>query len=195
MTEDIRQKPSAQVASNLSQSDWDQVRETIVMLNLATAQVQYSMTDGDDSIDALTDSFTFMSDGIQNISEAIQSFAKFSDIDPVLHNEVMRQCGDVSGKMQQAIVAFQFYDKLVQRLNHVKNSMSKLTDLMGNQERLHSVEEWKKLQQDIRGAYTMEEDRHLFDAILAGKPIEDVLKQMTQLKLTEHAADDDIELF
>lgn len=194
MTEDIRQKPSAQVASNLSQPDWDQVRETIVMLNLATAQVQYSMTDGDDSIDALTDSFTFMSDGIQNISEALQSFAKFSDIDPVLHNEVMRQCGDVSGKMQQAIVAFQFYDKLVQRLNHVKNSMSKLTDLMGNQERLHSVEEWKKLQQDIRGAYTMEEDRHLFDAILAGKPIEAVLKQMTQLKLTEHAADD-IELF
>jgi len=195
MTENIRQKPSAQVASNLSRTDWDQVRETIVMLNLATAQVQYSMTDGDDSIDMLTDSFTFMSEGIQNISEAIQSFAKFSDIDPVLHHEVMSQCQDVSGKMQQAIVAFQFYDKLVQRLSHVKNSMTKLTDLMGNQESLHSVESWQKLQQNIRGAYTMEEDRHLFDAILSGEPIEEVLKKMVQLKLTENAADDDIELF
>jgi len=195
MTEEMRQKPATQLASNLSQSDWDQVRETIVMLNLATTQVQYSMTDGDESIDVLADSFTFMSEGIQNISEALQSFAKFSDIDPVLHNEVMHQCNDVSGKMQQAIVAFQFYDKLVQRLSHVKNSMTKLTDLMGDQERLHSSESWKQLQQDVRGAYTMEEDRHLFDAIMTGVPIEEVLKQMVQLKLSENTADDDIELF
>jgi len=195
MTEEIRQKPGTQVASNLSRSDWDQVRETIVMLNLATAQVQYSMTDGDDSIDALTDSFTFMSEGIKNISEAVQSFAKFSDIDPVLHNEVMSQCNDVGGKMQQAIVAFQFYDKLVQRLNHVTNSMGKLTDLMANQESLHSLEAWKKLQQDVRSAYTMEEDRQLFDAILAGTPIEDVLKQMVQIRLASNPVDDDIELF
>ena len=195
MTEEIRQKPATQIASNLSQSDWDQVRETIVMLNLATAQVQYSMTDGDDSIDALTDSFAFMSEGIHNISEALQSFAKFSDIDPVLHNEVMHQCHDVSGKMQQAIVAFQFYDKLVQRLSHVKNSLNKLTDLMRSQDSLHSAEAWKKLQQDVRSAYTMEEDRHLFDEILLGKPIEDVLKQMVRIKLTENTVDDDIELF
>ena len=195
MTEETRQKPVTQVASNLSQSDWDQVRETIVMLNLATAQVQYSMTDGDDSINALTDSFTFMSEGIHNISEALQSFAKFSDIDPALHNEVMTQCNDVSGKMQQAIIAFQFYDKLVQRLNHVKNSLNKLTDLMGNQGSLHSADAWEKLQQNVRAAYTMEEDRRLFDAILAGTPIDDVLRQMVQVRLNENAADDDIELF
>lgn len=193
MTDKIQQPSSTTVSSNLTESEWSQVRETIVMLNLATAQVQYSMTDGDDSIDVLTDSFTAMSDGIHNISEALKTFAKFSNVDPVLHNEVTNQCIDVSGKMQKAIMAFQFYDKLVQRLNHVRNSMTQLADLIGDESRLHSVDAWKKLQADVRAAYTMEEDRKLFDAIMAGTPIDEVLQQMVQIKLTDEA--DDIELF
>ena len=195
MTDKPAQKMSNQVSSQLTGADWSQVRETIVMLNLATAQVQYSMTDGDDSIEVLTNSFTAMSDGIHNIGEALKSFAQFSNVDPVLHDEVMQQCDDVGGKMQKAIIAFQFYDKLVQRLSHVTNSMSQLAGLIGDPERLHSAEAWKKLQADIRKAYTMEEDRKLFDDILAGTPIDQVIQKMIQIKLTDSAENDDIELF
>jgi hypothetical protein len=163
------------------------------MLNLATAQVQYSMTDGDDSIQVLTDSFTAMSEGIHTIGKAVESFGKFSNIDPVLHDEVMQQCSEVSGKMQKSIMAFQFYDKLVQRLNHVRNSLQQLANLVADDESLHSKTAWQKLQTEVRAAYTMEEDRVLFDAILAGTPIDEVLQQMVQLKLTE--TQDDIEFF
>lgn len=194
MTDRPVQKIANQIPSRLSDSDWSQVRETIVMLNLATAQIEYSMTDGDESIDVLTDSFTSMSSGINSIGKAIESFAAYSDIDPLLHKEVKQQCTELSGEMQKSIIAFQFYDKLVQRLSHVRNSMSNLTALIGDEKTLHSVEAWKTLQIAIRGSYTMEEDKQLFDAILAGEPIIEALRKLEEKKKTA-GTDDEIELF
>ncbi len=193
MTDKPVQKLANQIPSKLSSEQWNQAHETIVMLNLATAQIEFSMTDGDDSIDVLTESFTSMSDGVQNIAAAVESFSKFSDIDSGLHNQLMQQCHDLGGEMQKAIVAFQFYDKLVQRLSHVRNSMTHLSDLIADEEKRQSVDAWKNLQQTVRNSYTMEDDRQLFDAILAGRPINDVLKEMTIKQ--EDSSDDDIELF
>jgi len=187
------QKLANQIASKLSTEDWSQAHETIVMLNLATAQIEFSMTDGDDSIGVLTESFTSMSEGVQNIAAAVESFSKFSDIDPGLQNQLMQQCNELGGEMQKAIVAFQFYDKLVQRLSHVRNSMTHLSDLIADEEKLQSIDAWKKLQNTIRGSYTMEEDRKLFDAILAGRSINDVLKEMAIKQ--DDSTEDDIELF
>ncbi|MDH5393676.1 MAG: hypothetical protein OEY11_10860 [Gammaproteobacteria bacterium] len=195
MTDKYIQKISNQIPSKLSDTDWSQVRETIVMLNLATAQIEYSMSDGDDSIDVLADSFTSMSEGINAISEAIQSFAQFSNIDPLLHKEVTEKCNNLSGEMQKAIIAFQFYDKLVQRLSHVRNSMTSLTDLIGDEQKLNSADAWKQLQADVRNAYTMEEDKEMFDAILSGKAIIEVLHAMAEKKHNAAATEDDIELF
>ncbi|MDH5423514.1 MAG: hypothetical protein OEY29_00800 [Gammaproteobacteria bacterium] len=194
MTDRPVQKIANQIPSQLSGSDWSQVRETIVMLNLATAQIEYSMTDGDESIDVLTESFTSMSSGISSIAKAIESFSTYSDIDPLLHKEVKQQCTELSGEMQKSIIAFQFYDKLVQRLSHIRNSMSNLTALIGDEESLHSVEAWKTLQAVIRDSYTMEEDKQLFDAILAGEPIIEALRKLAEKKKTA-GTDDEIELF
>jgi len=193
MTDKPVQKLANQIPSKLTSEEWSQAHETIVMLNLATAQIEFSMTDGDDSIDVLTESFTSMSEGVQNIAAAVESFSKYSDIDPGLHNQLMQQCHDLGGEMQKSIVAFQFYDKLVQRLSHVRNSMTHLSYLIGDEEKMQSVDAWKNLQQTIRDSYTMEEDRKLFDAILAGRAINDVLKEMTMKQ--EDSSDDDIELF
>ena len=193
MTDKPVQKLANQIPSKLSTEEWSQAHETIVMLNLAIAQIEFSMTDGDDSIDVLTESFTSMSEGVYNIAESIKSFAKISDIDPGLRNQLMQECNDLGGKMQKAIVAFQFYDKLVQRLSHVRNSMTHLTDVIGDEGKLHSIEAWKLLQKMVRNSYTMEEDRKLFDAIMAGRPINDVLKEMTVKQ--DDSSEDDIELF
>lgn len=189
------QKISNQIPSQLSDANWCQVRETIVMLNIATAQIEFSMSDGDESIDVLTESFTSMSEGINTISKAVQSFSQYSDIDPALHKEVIEQCDELNSEMQKSIIAFQFYDKLVQRLSHVRNSMSNLTSVIGDEKKLHSSYAWKELHIAIRGAYTMEEDKQLFDAIISGQPIIEALKKMIDEKEKNAGADDDIELF
>ena len=42
----------------MSTLDWSHIRETVRFLNLAVAHIEDSMSEGDESVEALTDSFT-----------------------------------------------------------------------------------------------------------------------------------------
>ncbi|MDQ7073389.1 MAG: hypothetical protein Q9N32_08015 [Gammaproteobacteria bacterium] len=54
-------------SANKPDLDWSQVRETVRMMNLAVAQIEMSMTEGDDSVETLTNAFTTMADRVQVI--------------------------------------------------------------------------------------------------------------------------------
>lgn len=171
--------------------DWSQVKETVLMLKLAAAQVEFSLKDGGKSVNTLADSFTSMAGSIKAIELSTDSiFEKYDVHDDDMH-VIKDNCHQVAGKMQQAIVAFQFYDTLVQRMDHVVNSLSKLGDLVSDPARLYSPHEWSALQEVIRSRYTMEKERELFDAILNGDDMMEVLEKMHQIA----TADDNIELF
>ncbi len=166
--------------------DWSQVRETVMMLNLAVAQIERTMHDGDDSVQTLTDSFTSMAGNAEVIHAAADKLAESAERATILSN-----CAAIEGKMGQAIVAFQFYDKLSQRLAHIAHSLNDLAGLVSTPGRLYNPYEWQGLQQKIRSKYTNEADRRMFDAILAGATIKEALS------LGDRAAndEDDIELF
>lgn len=172
--------------------DWSQVKETVLMLKLAAAQVEFSLKDGSNSVNALTDSFTSMAGSIKAIELSSAGLFEKYNVDEVDQSSVNVNCELVSGKMQQAIVAFQFYDTLVQRMDHVVNSLSKLSDLVSDPSRLYSPVEWGALQEVIRSRYTMEKERELFDAVIAGEDMVQVLEKMHQVATSE---EDDIELF
>jgi len=171
--------------------DWSQVKETVLMLKLAAAQVEFSLKDGTNSVDTLTDSFTGMAGSIKAIELSTAGLFEKYKISKDDQTAVVDNCQQVAGKMQQAIVAFQFYDTLVQRMDHVVNSLSRLGDLVSDPGRLYSPHEWGALQEVIRSRYTMEKERELFDAILNGEDMMEVLERMHQVATTE----DDIELF
>jgi len=172
--------------------DWSQVKETVLMLKLAAAQVEFSLKDGTNSVNTLTDSFTSMAGSIKAIElSAAELFEKYA-VDNIDQSTIKESCNQVSGKMQQAIIAFQFYDTLVQRMDHVVNSLSRLSDLVSDPARLYSPIEWGALQEAIRSRYTMEKERELFDAVLAGEDMSQVLEKMHQV--ATHS-EDDIELF
>ena len=172
--------------------DWSQVKETVLMLKLAAAQVEFSLKDGNNSVNTLTESFTTMADSIKAIELSTSSLFEKYSVDGVEQSTVNDNCRIISSKMQQAIVAFQFYDTLVQRMDHVVNSLSKLGDLVSNPARLYSPHEWGALQEVIRSRYTMEKERELFDAIIAGEDMVQVLEKMHQVATSD---EDDIELF
>jgi len=171
--------------------DWSQVKETVLMLKLAAAQVEYSLKDGSNSVDTLTDSFTSMASSLKAIEQSANGLFEQYNIAESDQQTVHESCSQVTEKMQQAIVAFQFYDTLVQRMDHVVNSLSKLGDLVGDPTKLYSPNEWGALQETIRGRYTMEKERELFDAILRGEDMQAVLGQMRDVA----ASEDNIELF
>lgn len=171
--------------------DWSQVKETVLMLKLAAAQVDFSLKDGANSVDTLTDSFTGMAGSIKAIELSTDEIFEKYQVSKSDQETVISNCQLVADKMQQAIIAFQFYDTLVQRMDHVVSSLSKLGDLVGDPAKLYSPYEWGALQEVIRSRYTMERERELFDAILNGEDMNEVLAKMHEVATSE----DDIELF
>jgi hypothetical protein len=170
---------------------WSQVRETVLMLSLSAGQIEAAMRDSNASVDVLTDSFTSMAGHMRLISENIDSLRENAE------NEGTRQSlqgatEQVSSMIHQAIIAFQFYDKLVQRLAHVSHSLSDLSGLVSDMKRLYNPNEWVELQGRIKGKYSTEEERLMFESVMNGMPVEEAIHNyMEALK----SKSDDIELF
>ena len=175
--------------------DWSQLKETVVMLNLAIAQIKQSLHEGDASVDTLANSFTALATNLNDIQQTIDHIddAKHPDNEKV-KLIIQGSAATASDKVQSAIVAFQFYDKLTQRLDHVSSSLAGLTELISDPASLYSPPQWRALQESIRGKYTMEEERKMFDKVLAGLPIDQVLSEF-KTEMLDNAQDDDIELF
>lgn len=184
-------KNNSSSTANHPDLDWSQVKETVLMLKLAAAQVEFSLKDGSNSVNTLTDSFTSMAGSIKAIELSTSGLFEKYNVTEDDQQIVVGNCQQVAEKMQQAIIAFQFYDTLVQRMDHVVNSLSKLGDLVSDPARLYSPHEWGALQEVIRSRYTMDKERVLFDAILNGEDMMELLERMHQVATSE----DEIELF
>ncbi len=172
--------------------DWSQVRETVRMLELAAAQVNMAMREGDDSVGALSNSFTSMIGNVNTIALALEEM-ECSEDSAVAQETIKNNCVQVQEQMHSAIMAFQFYDRLSQQLAHVAHSLDSMGELIGNHQQLYNPFEWKGLQEKIRARYSMQEEQEMFDALLSGATVEDALAACAK-KIANRAADD-VELF
>jgi hypothetical protein len=171
--------------------DWSQVRETVLMLELSAGQIEGAMTDSNSSVDVLTQSFTTMADSLQTIAAAIQRLPTSGETGAI-RDTLENATGDVSTMVNKAIVAFQFYDKLVQRMGHVTHSLAALSELVADRSRLFNPEEWRTLQEGIRSKYTMKEEQAMFEAVMQGMPVQQAIQQFLA---DMNQQSDDIELF
>ncbi|MCW8931031.1 MAG: hypothetical protein OQL19_12430 [Gammaproteobacteria bacterium] len=174
--------------------DWSQLKETILMLNLSVAQIDQSMNEGNSSVDTLATSFTALATNLADIQSSIEQMNEenFDKTKLIIQGSSTTALD----KIQTAIIAFQFYDKLTQRLDHVSHSLSSLSALISDPASLYSPPEWRALQASIRSKYTMEEERKMFDKVLSGTPIEEALAEFREEMISKDSSDDeDIELF
>jgi len=169
--------------------DWSQVRETVLMLNLAVAQIEKAMKEGDESVDHLTETFTSLAGSIQAIGSAAENL---QDTDE--KRAIQANIEPLAKQVNRAIVAFQFYDKLTQRLSHASNSLGALGALVGDPVRLYSPYEWHGLQAMIESKYTIDGDRKMFEAIHSGATVDEALA-LADLHPEIDAREGEIELF
>jgi len=183
-----------QVSPKMSTSDdgWTHVRETVRMLILAIAQIEIALRESDDSIEHLTDTFTSMVEREKHIAESIDRLERRGNDEQICHS-IKKDAAEVTDKMQSAIVAFQFYDKLTQRLAHVGSSMEALSDLLVDEQRIYEAGEWQKLQENIKSKYSMREEYELFNAVIAGGNIKEAIRHYNETHKED--SHDDIELF
>ncbi len=175
--------------------DWSQVRETVLMLELAAGQVEAAMKDSNSSVDVLTETFTSLADTLQLIEAAIDTLPDTIG-NGLVKAEIQDNTRLVTSKVHHAIVAFQFYDKLAQRLDHVCHGLSGLSSLVVDQKRLYNPQEWKQLQDEILAKYTMVEERAMFDSVLQGATVKEALDTYMAVRMKEiESSGGEIELF
>ncbi len=167
--------------------DWSQIKETIKLLTVSVALVQTSMKEGDSSVNTLTESFSAMVEHMNAISGILNNMESSDERDCALQH-----CHATHDRIQASIIAFQFYDRLQQCLDHVVHNLDGLSAVIADPQRLYNPFEWKKFQNEIRQRYTMESEKIMFDAILKGKTMEEAIALASSVQEKE---EDDIELF
>lgn len=181
-----------------------EVQQTILILNLSIAQIDLSITEGDNSVNALIDSFTYMSQHIEQIQAASQNLIEQAEeAGEALQSHsslLLSEAGELSAKMQQAIIAFQFYDKLSQRLSHVSHGLSGLAEIVSHEMRVKSPQEWEDFKASVRKGTTMREEEELFELIFdqhvpAEEAIEVMKDRMRSRMHEEEQAEDEVEFF
>lgn len=177
--------------------DWSQVRETINMLTLAVSQVECTMVDGEQSINELTTSFTFIANQLKELLDFHNKTLPDTESETLQNVKVKTE--EIHQQVMNAIVAFQFYDRLSQRLDHVKRDLSWLSNLVSEPAQLYNPVAWSKLQEDIMTNYTMEEERIMFQHIMNGASVEEALEvyhhHFSNKKESNDNTNDEIELF
>lgn len=168
--------------------DWTQVRETSKMLILSAIQVEDMMNESDISVNTLTESFTSIVEHMQAINDHLLSLDSSE-----MRDEALACCAETTDKIQSSIIAFQFYDRMQQCLQHVTLNLKGLSELVENQRRLYNPEEWRQFQSQIRSRYTMESEKLMFDAIVEGKTVQEALAIKNAHQ--EEDESDNIELF
>lgn len=171
---------------------WSQVRETVLMLELAAGQIEAAMRDSGASVDVLTTSFTNMANTLRLITETLNASSSGAS-DAETHERLIGAAGEVSGMVNQAVIAFQFYDKLAQRLAHVTHSLGDLSTVVSDQRRIYSPQEWVELQARIRAKYTTVDEQAMFEAVMAGTPVAEAISAYVDKMKSKQ--NDDIELF
>ncbi len=192
MTQDNQPRGSLAATPDLG---WSQVRETVLMLELAAGQVEAAMKDSNNSVEVLTDTFTALAETLGVIEAAVATLPDTVG-NGMVKSEIQGNTQLVSRKVHQAIIAFQFYDKLVQRLDHVCHCLGGLSGLVADKTRLYNPEEWVALQDTIKSKYTMIEEREMFEAVLGGMAVAAAIEQfMSRREEATASAGGDIELF
>ncbi len=158
------------------------------MLILSAIQVEDMMAESDLSVNTLTESFTSIVEHMQAINDYLLALDSCE-----IREEALACCAETTDKIQASIIAFQFYDRMQQCLQHVTSNLKGLSELVQDQNRLYSPAEWREFQREIRSRYTMESEKLMFDAIVKGKSVHEALAIKNAHQ--EEDQSDNIELF
>lgn len=185
------EQPNNKPPLDQTDSAWNHIEQTINLLILAMAQIEHGVSDSDKNVSSLGELFTQMADHQQQVN-AYLAQQPDTPQDILSHGQLLAQ------NVNQGVVAFQFYDRLSQRLQHVTSGLGLTKELLADSQERDNPEAWDQVNQSILSHYSLEEEKALFECVLQGKTLQEALaiyqkhhaKQQKQLQ-----EDDDIELF
>ena len=171
-------------------SAWTPEQQVARLLSLCEAQMESALSESDVAVEALVKSFA-------GLIEAGQALGSMSDKTPEIGaTDLAAQLETLKKQTAAAVVAFQFYDKLTQRLGHVRYSLSALAMFVCDRAKAGEREQWRRMFATLRRLYRTEEERQLFRLMVEGASAEEAREHIQQSTLTLRAAPTgEIEIF
>jgi ABC-type transporter Mla subunit MlaD len=152
-------------------------------LNLGVAQLDAALRESDAQVDKIAQCLAALSSDVQQLESRVRS-------------EPGAMCADLAASLrdslQSAVKALQFYDKLIQRLTHVRAGLAIPADATTDPA-APALIDWNSILDQVRGRYSMVEERVLFDFMMRGLRAEQMLKALQSLR--DASAPGELELF
>lgn len=166
-------------------ADWSPSAEAARFLDLAAAQVEVALREGEADVNALTAAFAEIGAATGELQDVVASAL----VDPATARlEITKQCDLIQQKLGRAVVAFQFFDRLNQRLQHVQDALQRISGLVDGRAEAEAAapgedrDAWERLREHIRSTYSMEHERLMFDLLIGGASADEVLVALNTLK-------------
>jgi len=148
------------------------------LLELAASQLEVAAHVSDSRVETLASSIAalvMLGTQLQTVNEAGQS-------PEVLARKIVEAA-------QNAVIALQFHDQLVQRMAHVRDALTELNEALSSPPA--TKVDWANVLAGIRFRYSMEDERMLFDRIIGAAACPDVNRHDT----THDSLRSSVELF
>ena len=163
------------------------------MLGLCEAQMESALQESDKAVDALIQAFTCLVDTTRSVNALTEKLPV--ELRETVAAGLNQQVEAITKQMASAVVAFQFYDKLTQRLGHVRYSLSTLALFVCDRSQAASPDQWRRLMNTLRRLYRTEEERQIFQAMMDGISSEQEQLAAAGTKESKSAPVGEIELF
>ena len=180
-----------------SGQDWSYISETINMLYLAVCQIEATMSEANSSVDVLSNSFTQLAGHTNDVSAQAQCLTEVHQLE-TFKEDIAQTASEIQTNINSSIRAFQFYDRVCQRVDHVARSLEKVSSVLENERDIERPDAWKAIQNQIKSSYTMEAERIMFEYIMRGGTVKEALEIYNHHFSTETEDPndkDEIELF
>ncbi len=144
--------------------NWSPQQQTARMLALCEAQMDAATQDSDAAVNILATAFTDLISAVRELGTLSKAGAGEATSAQTLA-EINARCAALSNQVAATVVAFQFYDKLSQRLGHVRYSLSTMALFICDRSNSQRPEHWEKLLFTLGRLYRTAEERAIFDSI------------------------------
>jgi hypothetical protein len=178
-------------------TDFSHIKDTLTILGITIAQIRTSLSDGSSGFDTLSSTFAQIADNVLTIHDSAMTISCVEPKDQLELELIQASSSAAKVKVSSAIVDFQFFDRLDQRLDHVIKSLDDMSKLISNPDRLQNPREWMELQSNLHDSYSMESERLMFASIMGGSSIEEAIEiyHASTSDDTDDSKADDVEMF
>jgi hypothetical protein len=160
------------------------VRGLHQFLNLGVAQLDAAVRESDAQVDKIAQCLASITADVQRYEASLPPEGKDAS-----GRELVTS---VRASVQGVIRGLQFYDKLIQRLTHVRSGLAIPADATAESAAAAKAD-WNNILDQVRARYSMVEERVLFDFMMRGLRAEQMLKALQSLR--EASAPGELELF